>query len=167
MNNNVFIYFKLWKEYFAFDINYAVEVMKLPQDIVPVPSAPEYVLGVFNYRGEIIPVIDLRKKFKLPDQNNDLYLLVIKHIIGNKQEKLALAVDKILDVINVTQQDISQFPELGSRYNVEFIYGVINYNDKFILVLNMEKILSSAEIEIIRSIKKKGLENEQSQTPDN
>ncbi len=152
-NTKTYVYFKVWKEYFAIEVAHVVEVLQLPE-IIKVPTTPDFLRGVTNFRGDIIPVIDLRKKFKLPpqDENERKYIVVINYESETYKEKVGLVVDQILDVVTIEKYDINQFPELGSRYNAEFIYGIIKVKDLFILVLNLEKILTAAEVEILKEM---------------
>ncbi len=154
MDKHTFVYFQIWEEFFAIDVDKIIEVMELPET-VKLPRTPDFVMGVTNFRGEIIPVIDLRKKFKLPQEevlSQKKYVIVINYQAADYQNKIGLVVDKIIDVIEVEQYDITHFPELGSRYNPEFIFGVLHYDDKFILVLDIEKILEAAEVEILKNL---------------
>ncbi len=154
MDKHKFVYFQLWEEYFAIDVDKIIEVMEMPK-MAKLPKTPDFVMGVTNFRGEIIPVIDLRKKFMLPQEeifSKRKYVIVIEYKSADYQNKIGVVVDRIIDVIEVEQYDITHFPELGSRYNPEFIFGVIHYDDKFILVLDIEKILEAAEVEILKNL---------------
>ncbi len=159
MEKTTFVYFKLWNEYFAISVDKVIEVFELPE-IVEVPATPDFVKGVTNFRGDIIPVIDMRKKFKLPadEQQEKQYIIVVNYVTEGYENKIGLVVDKIIDVINVVKYDINNFPELGSKYNPEFIFGIIKHNDRFILVLDIDKILDAAEVEILKDLKINNIE---------
>ncbi len=154
MAKSTFLYFKLLDSYFALDVDTVIEVLLLTE-VEKIPMTPKFVPGIINLRGEIIPVIDLKVKFKFvkePDDKLRGYLVVIRYTLGGVEGKLAFLVDKILDVITVERLDLKEFPKLAAKYNPEFIQGVLKYNETFILVLDVNKILSATEIEIVRNL---------------
>ena len=160
MAKSTFLYFKVLDNYFALDVDTVLEVLLLPE-FEEIPMTPKFVRGIITLRGEIIPVIDLKVKFKFvkePEEPAKGYLVVIHYSMGGVEGKLAFLVDKILDVINVEKLDLKEFPKLASKYNPEFIIGVLKYNETFILVLDVNKILDATEIDIIRNLNNQQLD---------
>jgi purine-binding chemotaxis protein CheW len=149
-NKSTYVFFKLLDEIFALDVNNVIETTEM-QELTPVPETPKFMKGVFIFRGDILPVIDLRLKFKLPeaDTKQKKYIIVVSFQNEDKNQKIGFIVDKILQVLALSELDIEQFPEIGSKYNTELINGIVKLNNDITIVLNVEKILSSVEIDII------------------
>ena len=159
MAKNTFLYFRLVDTYFALNVDTVIEVLLMPE-VEKIPMTPKFVRGIINLRGEIIPVIDLKVKFRFvnePVKNVKGYLVVIRYTLGGVEGKLAFLVDKILDVISVEKLDLKEFPKLANKYNPEFIQGVLKYNETFILVLDVNKILNETEIAIVRNLNSENL----------
>ncbi|HOX23036.1 MAG TPA: chemotaxis protein CheW, partial [Elusimicrobiales bacterium] len=113
--------FKLAQEEYAVDITRVQEVIKV-QRITPVPQMPQFVLGVINIRGSIIPVFDMRKLFKLPEKAFDdlSKILVLKH----DNVVISIVVDQILDNIKIERSNIDPAPEVRMKIERECIYGL-------------------------------------------
>ncbi len=149
-NKSTYVFFKLDNEVFALNVENVLETTEL-QELTPVPETPDFMRGVFIFRGDVLPVIDLRMKFKLNEAEPEAKRYIIVAIFKNeqKQQKIGFIVDKILEVVELSEYDIDEFPEVGSRYNTELITGIVKLNDTITIVLNVEKILSAIEIDLI------------------
>ena len=154
-DKSTYILFTLSDDTFAIDVKNIIHTMEI-SEITPLPKTPVFVRGISIFRGNILPIIDLRIKFSLQDKNDELngYIVVSKFMSDDKEQEIGLVVDKVIDVLEFSEMDIGSYPELGSKYNIEFINGFVKQNDKIIMVLNIDKILSSAEIEILRKSSK-------------
>ncbi len=154
-DKSTYILFTLSDDTFAIDVKNIIHTMEI-SEITPLPKTPVFVRGISIFRGNILPIIDLRIKFSLQDKNEELngYIVVSKFMSDDKEQEIGLVVDKVIDVLEFSEMDIGSYPELGSKYNIEFINGFVKQNDKIIMVLNIDKILSSAEIEILRKSSK-------------
>jgi len=150
-NKSTYLFFKLWNEDFGFAVKNILEAVEM-QKLTPIPNTPEFMEGVFVFRGQVVPVINLRAKFKLPAYNeNDRKYIIVSSISKNNEEQIiGFIVDKLLDVETLSEYNINNFPEIGSQYNTKFIKGIVKLNNNFIIILNIEKIISSAESEIIK-----------------
>jgi purine-binding chemotaxis protein CheW len=150
-DKSTFILFTLSDDTFAIDVKNIVHTMEV-SDITPLPKTPVFVRGITIFRGNILPIIDLRIKFNLQDNMNGSkgFIVVSKFMSDDKLQEIGLVVDKVLEVSEFSEMEIGTYPELGSKYNIEFINGFVRQEDKIIMVLNIEKILSSAEIEILK-----------------
>ena len=145
-----FVTFMLQNELFAINVNKVLEII-LEYKIVEVPDAPKYIKGMLNFRSEIIPVVDFREKFKfVKSKNNQNKIIVIEINIDNNSIKFGAIVDKVKDVLRVKEEDINLKPEFGSKYNPEYLNGVIFNNNNFYLLLNIEKVFTDKEIKIIK-----------------
>ena len=150
-NSNSYLAFKLYNEYFAVNVNKVLEVL-LEYRLVEVPEAPPYIAGMVNFRGDIIPIINFNKKFNLPEANNNKNVIIVMDIIIESDLiKFGAIVDKVKDVFDITGENIKSIPEFGSKYNPEYITGMIHKGDDYFMLLDIEKVFSDKEIDIITS----------------
>ncbi|HTY75959.1 MAG TPA: chemotaxis protein CheW [Candidatus Nanoarchaeia archaeon] len=136
---------------FALDnVSYGVNVhqvreVKNFEGVTPVPYAPKYVKGVTNLRGEVIPVIDLRKRFGMADKKNaeDAGIMVIvqdKHPIG-------VMVDSVMDVLTLPKKDIESNPDSLNTDKSDAVLGVAKHDKDLIIMLDLMKIVAKGELE--------------------
>jgi len=149
-----YLIFMLQQEYFAVPVTKVLEVLQ-KQNITHVPKTPEHILGIINFRGDILPVIDTRRKFNLPNTNSsEKYVVIVFDIINpdNTKTIIAATVDMVKDVIVINQQNIKPVPELGLSYDSRFIQGAVRTDKGFILLLDIEKILSNKDLANIQPL---------------
>ena len=153
MKKQTLLTFLLGQEYFAVNVTKVLEVLE-KQQITKVPQTPGYILGIINFRGEILPVVDMRQKFNLPSQGEDEKNNVIVYDISNDTNKLIFAAtaDTVKDVIEISESEIKPVPEMGISYNAKYISGAIRQKDDFILLLDIEKVFSLTEAESVQAI---------------
>lgn len=137
------VIFKLADEEYGVDILQAKEIEKLEQEITRVPKSPVFVEGVINLRGEIVPIVDLRKRFGLAIRPVCLDTRVIIVEINNSQ--IGMVVDSVVEVVRINVADILQAPEITKTVDSYFINGVAKINDRLIVLLNLERTLSPDE----------------------
>lgn len=137
------VIFKLADEEYGVDILQAKEIEKLEQEITRVPKSPGFVEGVINLRGEIVPIVDLRKRFGLAVRPVCLDTRVIIVEINNSQ--IGMVVDSVVEVVRINVADILQAPEITKTVDSYFINGVAKINDRLIVLLNLERTLSPDE----------------------
>jgi len=138
------VVFKLVDEYYSIDINDVETIIKM-QAITVVPHTAAHVLGVTNLRGIVLPVFDLRRRFGLPDvePTKDTRIIVVK--VNNNM--VGIVVDVVVEVIRVSQEKIEITPSIATTVNSHYVDGVINMDDRLIILLNLAKILEiSAKI---------------------
>jgi len=149
-----YLIFMLQQEYFAVPVTKVLEVLQ-KQNITHVPKTPEHILGIINFRGDILPVIDTRRKFNLPNTNSsEKYVVIVFDITNpdNTKTIIAATVDMVKDVIVINQQNIKPVPELGLSYDSRFIQGAVRTDEGFILLLDIEKILSNKDLANIQPL---------------
>lgn len=136
------VVFKLGSELFASDINPVKEIRRV-DEITPVPQAPDFVEGIISLRGQIFPVIDLGKRFnkKQHELTNDSRIIVID-IPGSQY---GMIVDSVKEVQRIKREDIEAAPELVTRGSQKFLQGVVKKEQKLILLVDVEKILTEGE----------------------
>ncbi|KAF2961602.1 chemotaxis protein CheW [Fervidobacterium sp. 2310opik-2] len=139
-----FLTFHLGKEIFAINIM-KVERVKEYEKTTKMPNIAEYVEGIINLMGEIVPIINLRKKFMLPDfENKEKTKIIVVKLENNK--KVGFLVDDVREVLTVTEDKIDEPPaHIGGMSNVKFISGVIKLENEMILTLEVDNLLTSEE----------------------
>lgn len=136
---------------YGLDINSICEVIR-PLKITPLPRMPEFIEGVINLRGVLIPVVDLRKRFAFSEVRNDLKkmrMLITKGAVHTSARDgkglLGLVVDGVQQVLHVPKKDIDPAPEAATGVHADFIIGMGKVGDRLIIVLDIAKILSQQE----------------------
>lgn len=147
---NAFLSFRIGKETFAVSVKKALEVLE-KQYITQIPNVPSYVEGVINFRGHIIPVIDTRIKFNLPkrEENEKYVVIVFDLMIENKKMLIGAMADSVQDVIAFDESNILDVPEMGFNYNTEFILGMIKNENSFTMILDIDRVFSTEEVNLL------------------
>ncbi len=137
-----FLTFQLDDETFAVDVGNVTEILDM-QKITRIPKTPEYLCGVINLRGNVIPIIDLRQKMSKTVNPNTLRtaIIVLQLNLKNKLRTIGAIADMVSDVVQIQAHTIKPLPDLGSKYNPDFVQGMVKIGEKFIMLLNIEKVL--------------------------
>lgn len=148
-----YLTFKLGGEEYGLEIHKVIEIIGL-QEITPVPRTPDYLRGVINLRGIIHPVIDLNKKFGMEQtRETDLTCIIVVTIERDgKQEKMGIIVDEVSEVEDISKDDIEVTPDLGNDINTEFILGMAKTEGAVKMLLDLQKVLTSQEINMISKV---------------
>ena len=130
------------------DQPYAIDIMKIKQIIRPLkisrlPRAPEFLEGVINLRGVVIPVIDMRKRFSMPEREDDEETKVI--IASVERKIVGIIVDEVTEVISVPKSEIQPPPKVVRGVESDYLLGVCKYKDDILMMLNLDEILSAEE----------------------
>lgn len=134
--------FRVGSEIYALDILRIKEIIR-PQKLTPVPKAPPFVEGVINLRGVVIPVVDLRKRFDRAAGNDGRKTRIIISALSGKI--IGLMVDEVSEVRRYSRQEIQPAPQFLAGKGAEFFLGVCRREEDLVMVLNLEKILSTDE----------------------
>ncbi|HHU51489.1 MAG TPA: chemotaxis protein CheW [Firmicutes bacterium] len=139
------VVFKLGEEEFGVNILQVREIEKLDQGLTRVPKAPHFVEGVINLRGEIIPIVDLRKRFglTLPPLGLDSRVIIVE--VG--EEAVGMLVDAVVEVLRVPVSAIESAPSITKGVNSYYLAGVAKIEERLIVLLNLERALSPEEAE--------------------
>ncbi|MCK4739125.1 MAG: purine-binding chemotaxis protein CheW [Deltaproteobacteria bacterium] len=129
---------------------YAADILQIKEiilckKIVSVPRAPDFMEGIINLRGKIIPVIDMHKRLDIPVSKNALQKKARIMIVSIDTREIGIIVDSVDDVITVEKGDIDNRADLSSDLGTEYIQGVAKYDDEMIMILNIQKLLTSKE----------------------
>ncbi|HHT9126877.1 MAG TPA: chemotaxis protein CheW [Candidatus Brocadiia bacterium] len=129
---------------------YGLEILKVREinclmDITTVPQMPDYMKGVINLRGKVIPVIDLRLKFGLSKTEYTKETCII--VVDVQNTLVGIVVDTVSEVVDVNAEEIEQAPRMGQRVNTDFILGLAKIKDRVKILLAIDKVLRSDELE--------------------
>ncbi len=143
-----FMTFQTGKEYFGISISYVNEIIAM-QPITPIPDVEDYIKGLINLRGRIIPVIDVRTRFKMPPKEYTDRTCII--VIDVKSTVIGLIVEKIAEVDTIVDDDIAPPPRLGHRGSEEskYVYGLARTGNSMKLLIAPEKLIKQ---EVINSL---------------
>jgi purine-binding chemotaxis protein CheW len=158
--NQVYLSFNIGNELFAINVQKVLEVLQ-KQTITPVPNSPEFITGIINFRGEVVPVFDTRIKFNLHSHSeNDSFAIVVLDLIKNNEPfRIGATVDRVRDVITINTEDIKPVPPMSSSFNTEFLSGIVRLNDQFILLIDVDKVFSQNEIQTISDVSESSISN--------
>jgi purine-binding chemotaxis protein CheW len=142
-----FLTFALGKEVFGIEIKHVIEIIGL-QPITQMPEVPDYIKGIINLRGKIIPVIDIRLKFRMkPKEYDDRTCIVVIDILD---VTVGLIVDNVIEVLMIQDENISQPPDHRAGIQNRYMAGIGKVGNEVKLLLSCEKLLLDDEIEIIK-----------------
>lgn len=150
VNSGKYLTFALGQESYAIHILKVREIIRLP-DITPIPQMPEYVKGVINLRGKVIPVIDLRIRFRFPraefNERTCLIVVCVRLPSGNSGF-MGLIVDVVEEVIAVSSQDIEATPDFGTKLDTNYIMGLAKVRDAVKTILDIDRIVAGDLLQI-------------------
>jgi len=144
---NQYLTFLLSDELYALEVSKVKEVLEF-QNITRVPKTPEFMRGVINVRGGIVPVIDLRLKFNLPvkEQTVDTCIIVMDISLNDEKITVGMIADSVLEVIEILSEEIDPTPKIGTKLDTDFIEGIGKRGDRFVIILQIDKVLTAEEI---------------------
>ena len=149
---NKYVTFKTGKEYFGLKIEYVNEIV-VYQEITQVPETPEYIKGLINLRGKIIPVIDVRTRFKMePLEYNDRTCIIVVKL---QELVIGLIVEQIAEVVEILPENVLDPPVLGKEEKVvenRYVYGIGTVGDSVKLLLDPEKLLKDEDISLLEDL---------------
>ncbi|MEQ9438044.1 MAG: chemotaxis protein CheW [Cyclobacteriaceae bacterium] len=142
-----YLTFKLDNEHFAVSVMQVTELLEM-LSITKVPRSPEAMRGVINLRGSVVPVVDMRVKFSLTPKEDDIdtCIVVLNLNLENEDLKVGAIVDSVSEVIEINNNEIIPLPSISKKNHTEFISGVIEQQELFIMVLDAEKIFSTDKL---------------------
>ncbi len=140
--------FKLDEEGFGVEISGIQEVLEY-RKATRVPRTPDFMLGVINLRGKVIPVVDLRQHFGLTISTPtvDTCIIIIHVIIEGENTPLGILADRVQDVVEIPAEAINSAPRIGNRINSAYIYGMARIEEDFIILLRLSRIFASDELQ--------------------
>jgi purine-binding chemotaxis protein CheW len=139
-----FLTFSLDKESYGIEIKYVIEIIGL-QEITEVPELPDYIKGIINLRGKIIPVMDIRLRFKKSEKEyNDRTCVIVVEI---QDIPIGIIVDTVSEVLTIPEEDIVDPPQMNKGYRNRYIKNIGKVGKEVKLLIDCEKLLTEDEIE--------------------
>ncbi len=139
---------------------YGVDILRVQEikgwdTVTKIPNTPDYIRGVINLRGTIVPIIDLRLRFSLDqlDYGATTVVIVIKVLNENRKERtMGIVVDAVSDVYNISNDDFKEAPDFGTAVDTNFVRGLATVNENMVILLEIDHMCNSAELKVIDSI---------------
>jgi purine-binding chemotaxis protein CheW len=150
-----YLTFKLGEEIFGVDVAQVREILDYVK-ITKVPQTPDFMCGVINLRGSVVPVVDMRLKFGMEKTEKTVNTCIIVMEVSLDDEKTILGalVDSVQEVFELESSQIEPAPKIGTRLKTEFIKGMGKRDDKFIIILDIDKVFTIEELEIVQNSSK-------------
>jgi len=135
--------------------NYCIDILKVQEirgyeSVTAIANTPAFIKGVINLRGNIVPIVDLRIKFRLANVSYDATTIVI--ILNLNKKMIGVVVDSVSDVIAVPLEEIREAPRFGSTINTEFISGMATVEGRMLIVVDIERLMSSEDLQLIEKV---------------
>lgn len=148
-----YLTFVLDAEVFAVDVSRVREILEMPS-ITKVPQVPDFMRGVINLRGCVVPVIDLRLKFNMQEaaQTVNTCIIVVEVDMGGESIVLGALADSVQEVIEMEASQIEAAPHIGTHLNTEFIRGMGKHDGRFVMILNIDKVFSADELDAVQGL---------------
>jgi len=142
-----YLMFSLDEEHYGIPILKVNEIIGL-MEITAIPRAPEFMKGIINLRGKIIPILDLRLKFQMPERTYDeqTCIIIVEILINEHKNFIGVVVDKVAEVVNIYGKDIELPPRYGQESEDDFLIGVGKVKDKVVMLLDIETIVNCHEL---------------------
>lgn len=153
-----FLTFVLGAENYALDIMTVKEIRGY-EDVTKIANAPNYIKGVLNLRGDIVPIVDLRLKFNVGEATYNEFTIVIMLMVGDRI--VGIVVDEVSDVIKVNESDIKAPPEFGVAFDSSYLHGLTSINEQMIILVNIQKLITSNELGLLDANASNSLKAEQ------
>ena len=147
-----YLTFVLDQETYAMDITQVRELLDFTK-ITKVPRMPDFIKGVINLRGGVVPVVDLRLKFGMPraEKTVDTCIIIIEITIQETRTLLGIMADSVQEVLSMEPDQIEPAPKIGTRLKTEFIKGMGKKNDEFIIILDNDMVFSTDELVVLQT----------------
>lgn len=150
METTQYLTFNLADEVFAVDVGRVREILEITS-ITKVPQTPDFMRGVINLRGSVVPVIDMRLKFGMSESERTVNtcIIVVEVIMDGETIVLGSLADSVQEVIEMEPQQIEAAPHIGSHLNTDFIKGMGKHDGRFVMILDIDQIFSAHELEAV------------------
>ncbi len=142
------------------DEEYGVDIMKVQEirgwdGVTAIPNTPDYVLGVSNLRGMVVPIIDLRLRFQLPkaEFNSSTVVVIVKVASESGERTMGLVVDAVSEVYNLPEETIGDTPDLGGAISTNFVKGLATIDEKMIILLDIDLLINEGVLEDVERVK--------------
>jgi purine-binding chemotaxis protein CheW len=150
METMQYLTFRLGDEVFALDITKVREVLDFTT-VTRVPRTPEFMRGVINLRGSVVPVVDLRLKFGMSRTENTVNtcIIIVEVMVDGDTTVLGALADSVQEVIDLGPENIEPAPRIGTKLRTEFITGMGKQNDRFVIILDIDRVFPADDIALV------------------
>jgi len=151
-----YLTFKLGPESFAGHVKNVQNILEY-REVTKVPDTPSYMRGVINLRGNVLPIVDLKEKLgmELSEYTSNTCILVLNIYMNEEIVNVGAIVDHVIQVKEITQQEVLPYPSISNKYKSDIITGVFKVKDEFVMILNLDKVFSNFETSIFKEEKNK------------
>lgn len=155
-----YLSFRLGEEEFATNAGKVLSILELSK-ITEVPQSPPFMKGIINLRGKALPVIDIRMKFGMSPTvyASNTCIVVMEVVMDGSHVEVGILVDSVQAVLEVELDKVQDAPSIGERYRAEFIEGIVQSGESFVMLLDMDRVFSSMEVVALKQ-STSGLEEE-------
>jgi len=142
-----YLTFKLGEEQFGVHVSQVLNILEMTS-ITKVPKSPDYMKGVINLRGKVLPVIDARLKFGMEETEytNNTCIIVMDLEMERNPINIGTIVDGVLSVVEINESEVEPPPSIGSKFKSEFIYGMAKVEEEFVMLVDMQKVITTDEM---------------------
>ena len=147
--SSAYVTFSLADETYAIDVLQVQEVLKMTE-IAPVPGVPDYILGIINLRGDVVTVIDARRRMSLPYRTPDDASRIV--IIDVGHQNVGILVDAVAEVVQISPSAVDPAPAVGNDQTSRFILGVTSTEEGLTILIDLNKLLSDEDWAAIREL---------------
>jgi purine-binding chemotaxis protein CheW len=144
-----YLTFNLADEYYGVDI-LKVQEIKGYTTVTRIPNTPDYLKGVLNLRGTIVPIMDLRMKFGMGVTEPTSFTVVV--VVNVRNRIMGFMVDAVSDVLDLNAKNIQPPPELGSAVDINFVAGISNANERLVTLLDIDRVLTEEEVKTVEEL---------------
>jgi purine-binding chemotaxis protein CheW len=147
-----YLTFKLGKEIFATDVAKVREVLDFTT-ITEIPRTPDFMSGVINLRGSVVPVVDMRLCLEMSktERTTNTCIVVLEVLLDNEPTVIGALADSVEEVIDLEPDQIRQAPRIGTQIQTDFLKGMGKRDDQFIMILDIDRVFSADEIRTVRN----------------
>ena len=143
------------QEYLAFTLGneeYGIDILKVQEirgyeAVTRIATAPAFIKGVINLRGNIVPIVDMRIKFNLEHVRYDAFTVVIILNVGGRV--VGMVVDGVSDVLTLTSEQVRPAPEFGAEFDTQYLIGLGSVDQRMLILVDIEKLMTSADMALI------------------
>jgi purine-binding chemotaxis protein CheW len=148
-----YLTFKLGNEIFATDVAKVREVLDLTT-ITQIPRTPEFMAGVINLRGSVVPVVDLRLCFEMAktESTRNTCIVVVEVLLEGESTVIGALTDSVEEVIDLEPDQIQPAPKIGTQIRTDFILGMGKRDTQFIMILDIDRVFSADELSVVRGV---------------
>lgn len=149
--NNQYLTFTLDDEVFALEISKVREVLDF-SDVTRVPQMPDFMCGVINLRGSVVPVVDMRCKFGIEQTESTVNtcIIIVEVVMDGEASVLGALVDSVKEVLDLEPNQIEPPPKIGTKLNTDFIRGMGKHNEQFIIILDINRVFLADELQLLK-----------------